>query len=220
MNKILLHCESLEESKVLREIYEQHLPFPIYHSFDERNIERLISRNVINLTVLECAEFGMDQYNLVQDLRELGYFHPIVVLPDQSDELRGAEMKEVQDRLRLHFVPKPFDDRELIGVSKKLLITKSIPQQDHQRFVTNQKAYVESIYSGEGVQSSMYNLSKGGAYCEFDANYSFQIGDMVNLKIQLGELNERVMRAKLVWKTRRGAYSGKPGLGLKFVAAG
>ena len=101
-----------------------------------------------------------------------------------------------------------------------LLITKNIPQQVHPRFITNQKAVIESAYSGDAVTSSMFNLSKGGAYCEFEADESFRIGDVLRIKIQLNDMNlERVMNAKLVWKTRRGSYSGKPGIGVKFISA-
>ena len=217
MNKILLHCESLEESQKLRELYEKHLPYPIYHSFDGRSVERLISRNVINLTVVECAQYGISQHNMIQDLRGGGYFRPILVLPDELPALAKNATEDDESRSRLHFITKPIDERTVIGVTKKLLIAREVPQQLHHRFSTNQLTIMEVAQSGEYTMSNMYNLSKGGAYCEYDDKFNVSIGEVVKIRVHLQEVSkERTLPAKVVWKTREGAYSGRNGIGVRF----
>lgn len=220
MNKILLHCESLEESQKLRELYEKHLPFPIYHSFDNRSVERLISRNVINLTVVECEQFGFVQHNLVKDLRGAGYFRPVLILSKEipSGVVQAGGSGE-DKKERLNFLAKPFDEKNIIGITKKLLIAKTVPQQVHHRFSTNQLTIMEVAQSGEYTMSNMYNLSKGGAYCEFDPNFNVAIGEVVKIRVHLQEINsERTLPAKVVWKTREGTYSGRSGVGVQFVS--
>lgn len=107
----------------------------------------------------------------------------------------------------------------IVGVSKKLLIARSVPQQLHYRFSTNQLTIMEVAQSGAYTMSNMYNLSKGGAYCEYDKDFDLPIGEVVKIRVHLQEVRkERSLPAKVVWKTREGAYSGRYGVGLRFIS--
>jgi hypothetical protein len=100
--------------------------------------------------------------------------------------LAYSEFYERRDKYRLNFLQKPFDDKELIGLVRKLLMTKQIPQQLYKRFRTNQLASIENLADGSRLDSNMYNLSKGGVYCEFSAEPRFAVGDVVRMKVPFG----------------------------------
>src|SRR5690606_24744522 len=121
---------------------------------------------------------------------------------------------------RLHYMPdvhllaEPYYEKNLIGIVRKLLISKRVPKQMYRRFNTNQIAEVEELSSGASVLTSMYNLSKGGAYCEFEAADSLSVGDYIRMKVAIPDTNsEYTFNAKVVWTTPKGRFSGRFGCG-------
>src|SRR5690606_34559234 len=98
--------------------------------------------------------------------------------------------------------------------------SRRVPKQLYPRFNTNQIAEIETLEDGGNLLTSMYNLSKGGAYCEFDSPTPVTVGDMVRVRIHLDEKNsDYAINAKVIWTTAKGRFSGRFGCGMKFVSS-
>ena len=77
---------------------------------------------------------------------------------------------------------------------------------------------METFVSGETLPSQIYNLSMGGAYCEFFTKTNVAVGDLVKLKVHLEDVGrQHAVNAKIVWVTRNGPCTGGQGAGMKFV---
>lgn len=198
----------------MRLALETKLPYPVHLSFDERTARAIVENKAIHLLAYETKQFRKDDYDFTMDLRKEGFNAPTLIL---ADDLRFDRFLGREDH-RLFFLPKPFDERAFVGVARKLMVSRSITQQRFKRFPTHQIATMETFMSGEVLPSHIYNLSMGGAYCEFFGKSNVSVGDLVKLKVHLHDLGrEHVMNAKIVWITRSGSCTGGQGAGMKFV---
>jgi Tfp pilus assembly protein PilZ len=99
------------------------------------------------------------------------------------------------------------------------MVARRVPRQVHPRYNTNVLAQIESMVTGNPLLTSMYNLSKGGAYCEFDSDETFTVGDLVKLKVNLEDTkSDYDLSAKVIWTVKKGRFSGRFGCGFKFVS--
>lgn len=217
MQKILLYTDLGDGVSPVGESIEQHLSHQVFAANDDKSLNRRLREKVYNLFIVEVGEASDAKIRLLEELRSEGFNFPILVVAKRIGVM-GAE--------RLHFMPdvhllvEPFYEKNLIGIVRKLLISKKVPKQMYRRFNTNQIAEVEELSSGSSVLTSMYNLSKGGAYCEFEAQDSLSVGDYIRMKVAIPDTNsEYTFNAKVVWTTAKGRFSGRFGCGFKFVSA-
>lgn len=217
MQKILLAGESKETSREIKESIEAHLPYQLYAAYDVIATEKQLESKVFNLLIMESRIFSMEEYQTILEFREDGLTAPILYICDQ---LKIPKDYFLNENINLHFVTRPVSEKNILGITRKLLAQKTIPKQKFRRFNTNQIAQIETLTDGDNLLTSMYNLSKGGAYCEFDGGKQMSIGDLIRLKIILSETNtEHSVNAKVVWTTSRGRFSGRQGLGVRFLTA-
>lgn len=198
----------------MRAALETKLPYPVHLSFDERTARSIVENKAVHLLAYETKNFRKSDYDFTQDLRKLGFSSPALIL---AEELKFDQFYGKDDN-KLFFLPKPFDPKAFVGVTRKLMVSRTITQQRHKRFPTQQTATMETFLSGEVLPSQIYNLSMGGAYCEFFGKTGVSVGDLVKLKVQLEDLGTQyVMNAKIVWITRSGSCTGGQGAGMRFV---
>ncbi len=220
MIKLLVHGLSIESTEKIRRKLDLHLgECEVITSTDMDKTKDISAEKAINLLIYESENFGKRDFNLLKDFRVWGLGFPILVI---SNNIVSIDLDSKKNDARIHFVESNFEDKKLVGITKKLMRTKQIPQQGHKRYHTNQRVLLETISQGVTLDSSMYNLSKGGAYCEFDPEEQLKlvIGDIVKLSVPLNEMEKRhALSAKVVWTTPKGRYSGRNGIGLKFVNA-
>jgi Tfp pilus assembly protein PilZ len=108
--------------------------------------------------------------------------------------------------------------RCLKGLARKLMVTKAVPRQEFRRFRTNVSATLETFISGEKYNSQMFNLSKGGAYFESSKKPAVSVGDLLRLKVSLGDVDrDHHMHGRIVWTTPKGITAGGYGIGVKFL---
>lgn len=214
MQKLLLQCSSLEDAPQLKSYLESRLPFEVLLSFGKYETENIITRKAVQLFIYDTAEFDTEEANFLSEIRNLGYIYPMLVL---AKNLVGREV-ELMSKFKAHFLEKPLDFKALRGVTRKLMTQKSIASQKFKRFKTLQEAQVETYLSAESLSSKMFNLSKGGVYCEFSTRPSLSVGDIVKIQVPLKDLSRsHQFNAKVVWTTRKGSYSGGFGAGFEFV---
>lgn len=215
MNKILLQSQTEDEARLLQAFFESRLPYAAQVSEGSGEAESVLTSMPVHLFVWDVVNFGLAEGAWVKELRALGYVYPILILPDSLDPkaMQGAIAND-----KIHFLEKPYIYKALKGLTIKLMQTRNLPQQMFKRFATNQPLSIESYATGELINSSMFNLSVGGAYFETDVKPTASVGDLVKMQVNLNDVERNhMMNARIVWTTRKGSYSGGYGLGVKFV---
>ncbi len=182
---------------------------------NENALRTRLEEKVFHLLVIDVNTLQESVVGLIQEVRERGFNVPILVVCGQA---QSSQIVSLHHMPQVHLIVRPFHEKALLGIIRKLLISKVVPKQVYRRFNTNQIAQIERLSSGEEVLTSMYNLSKGGAYCEFDSTEALVVGDVVKMKVALNDLNaQHTFSAKVVWTTRKGKFSGRFGCGIRFV---
>jgi DNA-binding NarL/FixJ family response regulator len=175
-------------------------------------IQRITTQNM-NLVVFNLENFTKDKIRLASDLRELGYGFPVLVL---SQIVAPDTFNEVSRMYQTVLLEKPFESKDLIGITDKLVLGRPVQQRFHKRFYTNQMANI-SLFGGGDLSAKIYNLSRGGAYIE-TPKVELTEGDLMRVNVSLNEVHRLYnVDARVIWKTKRGMWSGEPGYGLEFI---
>jgi len=216
MLKILLHSPSVSEATQIKTLIEKHLPYEMLMSFNVRDTEDMLTSRSIQALFYDTQSFSAADFQFARELRVLGFTQPILIMATAKEMEAYLKLAE---KHKIHFLEKPFEFKALRGIARKIMVQRSLQQQMYRRFRTDQTAEVETFVSGSSFTSQMFNLSKGGAYCEFtDRPGELSVGDLVRLSVSLGDMHrEYTMNARVVWTTRKGSYSGGYGAGVKFV---
>jgi hypothetical protein len=215
MYQVAIYCPHPTDETSISETLEVNFKLPIFTVNNAKALKDLISHKSINLMVYDTPVFTMADFEYLRDLKSLSLSAPVLVVT------RKVEKDPIQlsaERQRFVVMERPFEVKDLLGVSRKLLHYRHAGQRIHRRFYTVEKAKIETFTTGESFDGSLLNVSRGGAYCETAANPRLSLGDLVRLNVDLYELGrEYVFYAKVVWTTRRGISTGGPGIGLQFI---
>ncbi len=215
MQKILLQSDSLEDVIKMRDFFESRLPYAADISGSKRETEEYLNSFPVHLFVWETAYYGVEASSWVKELRGLGFIHPILILASTADKnvMKGSVKSD-----KVHFLQRPYEFKALKGLAVKLIQSRNLPQQMYKRFKTNQPLNVETYSTGEQIESSMFNLSVGGAYFETEKKPVASVGDLLKMQVNLNDVEKsHMMSARIVWTTKKGSYSGGYGVGVKFV---
>jgi Tfp pilus assembly protein PilZ len=218
VQKILIHGESTNEIMSISSVLEANMSSALIASNRiERSIE-LVSQDNFNLLVFECGKFDSLRAQAVQQFRASGYNQNILLVTEEVDHLETFIKNQTKNRI--HLLMKPVSEKDLFGLSKKLIHSRKIPQQVFKRFRTDQSIKVEPLLKGDAFVSKMFNLSKGGAYFEFNGEIPLGTGDLLRLHIPLMDVSKsHVLNGRVVWTTRAGKYTGQGGIGVRFLNA-
>ncbi len=216
MHKILVVGRAEDGAREVREMIARELPYHLFEATDEEQVKAELEQRVFSLVVVVKSRLTEDDLFLIDRLRNVHYSFSIMVVTDEAN----ATLQKLIGVTEVHTLTRPVGNRNIVGLARKLLVAKRVPKQVFRRFNTNQIAQIESLDDGENLLTSMYNLSKGGAYCEFEANNLLAVGDIIRLKVFLNDTNrEYTFNAKVVWTTAAGRFSGRFGCGFRFVTA-
>lgn len=217
MNRVLIYTDADHELAEQMKIFmETRLPYEVSLSEDKAIVEETITQKPVHLLIYETKDFNEENMQYLLDLRSLGFGHPFLVV---AEKLRVPNFLANVDRFKTLYLPKPFEFKALRGVTQKLVLARTIPQQMHRRFKTQQSAILEAYSSGEAHSTELFNLSVGGAYLEFsDSKPRVGVGELVRFRVNLSDVEkEHNMNARVVWTTRKGGHHGGFGCGLRFI---
>jgi Tfp pilus assembly protein PilZ len=218
MSRILIHGSTIDSVEAIKRKLDIFMNgAQILTSLDIEKTKDILTEQFLGLLIYEVESFTRKELQLFKDVREWGLSFPVLFI---CNNVLATDLEMLKNENKPHFLEKNFEDKKLFGVVNKLIKIRQIPQQMLQRYHTNQHVKVEGIQDSFTIESSMYNLSKGGAYCEFDPSdeLSLAIGDLVKISVPLTDLSKNhALNAKVVWTTKKGRYSGRHGIGLKFV---
>lgn len=151
----------------------------------------------------------------VRNFKSVAENKPMLVLGRVETVENLNHLSDISETI---FLEKPYLDKDLNGLTEKILTSRGVSQRIHRRFNTAQKAFIE-IY-GKNVESetTLYNMSRGGAYFEIPESPDIVVGDIVKLNVDLTELNHNYrIHAKVIWTTPKGISAGGYGVGVEFI---
>jgi Tfp pilus assembly protein PilZ len=217
MQKILLYSEIGKGTSPVGDSIERQLAHRVFTANDLQALNNRLRDKVYNLLVIEIAEASDQTLAFIQELRNDSFTFPVLVVANRASFPIQEKFNNLPE---VHLLMRPFHEKNLVGIVRKLLVSKKVPKQMFRRFATNQIAQVEALDSGSSLLTSMYNLSKGGAYCEFESEENITVGDFIRVKVSIPDTNNQyTFNAKVVWTTVKGRFSGRFGCGLRFVTA-
>lgn len=183
-------------------------------SIAEKAVQRLSKRDV-DLCVFNFDLFTREKIKLATDMRTLGYHFPVLVL---SRIIASDAFQAIADMKSTILLEKPFEHKDLLGISDKLIRGTDVAQRVQRRFYTNQKAFLSAFGGDTKVDAKVFNLSRGGAYIEHKGTTDIGRGQLVQLNVQLNEVyREYNVNAKVVWSSPKGFWGTGRALGIEFV---
>ncbi len=216
MQKILVICDSFDSLERTKNTFEGQLPVAVFGAFDLGGVQSQLISRTFNIAVIDQAVTDDASIEIVEYLKKSGTSFPVLIITDKIQVDHNRKFSMLND---IHILLRPVTEKNIVGLARKLIQARQVPKQNYRRFNTNQIAQVEALSSGDSLLTSMYNLSKGGAYCEFDTQTPVAIGELFRMKVFLTDTNsEYTFSAKVVWTTPKGRFSGRYGCGFKFIS--
>lgn len=167
-----------------------------------------------NLLVFNCQHFNSSMRNNINYWRSLGYLGPIIIL------VKIPDPKVIDGFADLHnvtIIEKPYENKDLQGIAFKYLNETNVAQRRYRRFLTKQKARLESYNKDFTSDSVISNISKGGVHIT-GALEDISKGDLIRVCFDLDELQKNhTMSAQVVW-TSGNVGDSERSAGLKFIS--
>ncbi len=215
MQRVLLSCKSIEDARFLKNYIETELPYEVMLAFNPNDIQAALKAKNIHLLMMQTGNLAKQDIQYALQIRDEGFNYPMMMITDSLGELRIEELAEKQ---KIYFLERPFELKAFKGLARKLMVSKSVPQQVFRRYRTNITATIETFISGEKYDTHMFNLSRGGAYFELTKKPVMGVGDLLRLKVHVAEKErEHNIHGRIVWTTHKGHAAGGYGVGVKFM---
>ena len=216
MLRLLVCSTEFDQIELVRNVLEKHLNNHIDICMDKAGLKTQLESRNYALAIFRSLDPNPTTLDLMKTIRTMGFGFPLILA---SEKMNPDARKVIQGLADIHTLNAPYAERSLVGLTRKLMLARRVPRQAHRRFNTNLMAQIEPFTSGSPLLTSMYNLSKGGAYCEFDSRENLSVGDLIKLKVNLSDTqSDYDLSAKVVWTVKKGRFSGRFGCGFKFVS--
>lgn len=180
----------------------------------EDSIKRL-KRQHVDLLILNIDQFDFKKIRIAENLRHLGFDFPLLTLANSIALDAYLKIDEIPNTVLLE---KPFANQTLLGLAHKLINGEAVKQQIYRRFNTNQNVRIEVYPEGELVDSTMTNLSKGGAKFTLNKEALVHIGDVVRVNVSLNQVHRKYdMHGQVIWHKQKQNDKESNELGIKFL---
>lgn len=215
MQRVLVCCRSINDSELIKGYLEAKLPYEVLIANDSRGVDGALRATNIHLLLMQTGNLAIEDIAYAQRLRKEGFSYPLLVI---TNAVGSSNIEELHDKHRITFLERPFEVATLVGLVRKLMVTRSAHQQIFRRYRTNLMATLETFISGERFETHMFNLSRGGAYFELGKRPSVGVGDLLRLRVHLSDVSrEHNIHGRVVWTTHKGHAAGGYGIGIKFM---
>jgi hypothetical protein len=217
MQRLILFSDDFQTIETTRRMIEKNFNNPIEIAMDEPGLRAQLDSKNFSLGMFRTPQLDEKLRLTLTRMRKLGYGFPFLVACEKS---LSESQKKLELENEIHALIGPPTEKSLMGLTRKLLIARRVPRQFFPRFNTNVIAQIEPLASGNPLLTCMYNLSQGGAYCEFDSKDPVAVGDLIKFQVNLDDTKSGyVLNGKVVWTTPKGRFTGRFGCGFKFVSA-
>ncbi len=171
----------------------------------------------VDCFILSLKSFESKNLEIIVKLKSLDNDLAIIVLAKSIEE---EAMKKSANMKKVVLLQRPLKEAKIISqFCQKILGGQELFNRKHARFRTSQRATIEKPETSESLPGQLYNVSKGGAYIEFEVDkVSLKPKDIVRLVIHLDKISKsHVIHCEVAWCSPYGTVTGKPGAGLQFV---
>ncbi len=215
MQRVLLRCQSSDDARLIQNYLESDSHYEITQARTPKDVLANIRNRPFHLLILQTGNLVKEDISYANQIRDMGFSYPILMITDSVGRLN---VEEIHEQYNVTFLERPFEFKKLKGLTRKLMVTRSVPQQIFRRYRTNITATLETFISGEKFDTHMFNLSRGGAYFELVKKPTVGIGDLLRLRVQLSDVErEHNVHGRVVWTTHKGHSAGGYGVGIKFM---
>lgn len=189
--------------------------YVVYRINDASDAMAYLQRESVDCIILDFAQFGGKQYDLVRDLRGLSPRFQCFVFADTID----SKVMELAKGLRKIMVcgKKVIDfAKEVPGLISRFISGKKMGSRRAKRFQTDVGVYIENVNTGKGIWAKASNMSSTGAFIEF-ATGEGSVGDVIKVTFRLDEIeSNRTVHGELVWISS--SAQGKRTAGIRFLS--
>lgn len=221
MSKVLLQCASLTDSRYLKDLLEKSsidYDVRVQATHSNTSSKSYLAYEPVNLFVYVTPDFSEKDFRFVSEVKNKYFDRGLLVL---TEKLSFKEFHTHKNRKGIHMLEKPFSKDDLLGLAERLVKDPFSKQQKFRRYRTRQNSTVESLITGKSSESTMTNLSIGGAFFETDGVDYYNIDDLLRLRISLTDVSrQHNLIGKVVWRTIQHQKSGRAGIGIEFVKKG
>ncbi len=174
----------------------------------------MITRQNVDLMIMNLQNFTKNKIQLAHDLRNLGYNFPVLVL---AHIIATDTYKAISELPNTVLLEKPYEIKDLTGISEKMIDGRTVHQRIFRRYLTNETAELELFKNGQAITGKIRDLSRGGAFVEYQGP-EIVVGDMVRMNIELKQVSRHYeVNAKVVWSTKKSPFGAEPGIGVEFI---
>ncbi len=214
---VYLASKTEQENQILSrklDVLEPEFPGLRFISLHPQGLASSVAETMA-VVVINVQEWNRSEAISLVQLREAGYRGQVLVMAKAN---ATAAVKSLQAMDGVVFLEKPFEAKDLIGIVRKMLTERAVAQRVHRRYNTNESAEVELYGRSDRFLTKVHNMSKGGAYLEFQQPTALKVGDMVRVKVELKDVNRiYTMPARVVWTSRAASVRGGIGAGVEFI---
>jgi response regulator RpfG family c-di-GMP phosphodiesterase len=207
------------QSEAMQEMYDLLYGNKLYNVIRVQSNEQMIQKlasQTINLTIMDQDVLNVEKMTQIKNMRMAGYGTPLLLV-SRAISAQAKELSRSMNRIAL--LEKPYEYKDFIGITNKLVAGREVTTQAHKRFFTNQTAVLEPVGGGSQYTTYMKNLSKGGALLEVPNATSEDIRGIVRMNVILDQVQRAYeVNARVVWNSKRNSNGGQT-IGVEFIQA-
>ncbi len=213
--KILLVGRATDDTNNLRRELKRQDDYTVEMATTPDLAIENIQSNQVDLLVFNTEILTRKKLEMTSDLKEIGQNFPVLVL---ANSIMADTLGDLESTKGTVFLEKPFEIKDLFGITDKMITGEDVRQRIFRRFQTNQEgAFAKPPAMDVQLSIRIRNLSQGGAYFEYEGRPHINIGDQIYLEIPLQQVKrDYKMKARVVWVTPTSAL-GRNGLGVEFM---
>lgn len=213
MRKIILLAQSIESAQQRQEaLLSAFENCEITTCLTEKEAMWIILSESFDLGVIETSELRENQAHFGELVRTSGYNFPLIIIGPFEKQTKF--LKKLPKRSNMIFLSHPVMDKQLIGIGNKLLLTGASYQPTSPRYTASELVWVEKYGTKRQYDSTVLDISRGGAKLEFQPGERAEIvrGDFLRVNFKKSKkVNGQVRWAKKDRKT------GKSYVGVEFI---
>ncbi len=163
------------------------------------------------LVVMKVTRWTQLHVHTIEVLRAKGYEGSIIAMSPELSE-RQQSLLPPHERGKITFI-EPGDDRELLGLVRRILAMPDSGLRGCPRFEVQQSAEMFFAENTRYRACMISNISKTGACLKFESVPHLKKGDLVNLTIRFGEGEDaQRLAATVAW-----SHPTKGTIGVEFL---
>lgn len=218
MNRVLFVSPTTDEQKSIEDVARHHekgKDLELYTTSSFGQTDDFWNEAQIDLIVVSLPEDKFLQSAFLLKIRNQYPQNKSLILI--SPEITEGQLNLSSIFRKLRLLKSPIDGFSLYRAILDLLTPwQEGKQQNHPRYLTDQKILISRLNDEKVVTGQLKNLSVGGAFFELaDLSLGLQTADEVRIEIPVPERTQIQFQAKIVWS--REMKQGRHGYGCLFL---